>query len=513
MSVQELSTLHQRYVDLSNRFKSAWTFHQFLQGLHKLLMDGDLVQHSAEFQATYGLLKEVSQKISAATTDRARGEMDMVERRLQELTRWLVQEDTKLSPSLLRLFFQRVRNYNESIVVQLVRFYLFSRPLLEWSQDHNDKVDFLVTKLAEEAQGPQGPWILRSRSQTRQTLASLWQLTSQPEVEPGAIASCLEEIQGFRRRLAETGSFDELLEQQLVGKYRQFKFELGGLFFHPDILLAVVETNLELRNHIQQLYRREEQKIVADYQRIFELEQQVPIDHQLDLELASFRDEVEQFERSLENESMSLAELARLREHVRSLIPRLTGIQESNRLFSDTGAMPAARAAPAGLSPAPAAGADVEDEILGEHHRNLMTALAAHDETKSPRLAAVAPDLYPFRVEAREIVAFRRLNGEAATDRELEGLLLWIAAQRVRLQEEGEEIRGILDDTSNTREGPVFQRVRRSLRQADRYLRRLEHEIDQAVLGGSPDEAKELQVLRMRLMREMSGVWLLVYRS
>ena len=76
MSVQELSTLHKRYVDVSDRFKSSWTYHQFLQGLNKLAGEGELAQYATEFQAVYGLLKEVSQHLTAAGTDRVRNELE-----------------------------------------------------------------------------------------------------------------------------------------------------------------------------------------------------------------------------------------------------------------------------------------------------------------------------------------------------------------------------------------------------------------------------------------------------
>lgn len=514
MSVQEIGTLHKRYIELSARFKSAWTFHQFLQGLHKLLMDGDLVQHAAEFQATYGLLKEVSESLNAATTDRLRNELEMVDRRLQELNRWLVKEDTRISPSLLRMFFQRVRNYNETIILQLVRFYLYARPQLEWGQDHNDKVDFLVTKMAEEAQGSQGPWVLRSRSQARQTFAGLWQLLGQDEPSPEEVSHLAKEAAAFQHRMTEAASFDQLIELALIRQYREFKLELGPIFFHPDVLLAVVETNLALRNHIQQLYRREEQKIVADYQRIFELEQQVPLDQQLDLELGTFRQEVESFEKSLHSESMSLDQLGRLRELVRSLIPRLTALQENKRLFSQAEG-PALSAPPTGDEEARAADypGDLEHELLKDHHATLLEALGEIGDHLTPKLAAVSPDLFSLRLEPREVVAFRRLAVEDGdSSRELEGMLLWAAALRVRIVEEVEEIRGILDDSSVTRNAPIFRRARRTVSVADRYLRRFEHEIDREVLEGGFEEAQQLQILRMRLLREMSGLWLLVHR-
>src|ERR1044072_1760949 len=119
MSVQELSALHKRYIDVSDRLKSSWTYHQFLQGLNKLAGEGELAQYATEFQSVYGLLKEVSSHLNATGTDRVRNELEMVERRLSDLNRWLLQEDAKVAPSQLRMFFQRVRNYNEGILVQL----------------------------------------------------------------------------------------------------------------------------------------------------------------------------------------------------------------------------------------------------------------------------------------------------------------------------------------------------------------------------------------------------------
>ena len=521
MSVQDLSVLHKRYVDISDRFKSAWTFHQFLQGLYKLMGGNELGQYATEFQAVYGLLKEVSQHLTASSTERVRNELEMVDRRLLDLNRWLVQEDTKVSPSQLRVFFQRVRNYNEGILVQLVKFYLYLRPILEWTQDHHDKIDFLITKLSEESQGPQGPWSLRERSKIKQTFNALWPLLALPAVEEGEVDERRRHMQELRRQMLQAETFDELSEGDLVAEYRRYKFQLGVLFFHPDVLLAAVETNLALRNHIQQLYRREEQRIVADYQRIFELERVVAVDTQLDLELSAFRQEVEQFEKNLQNESLSLEELRRLRLHVRALVPRLTELREPDRVFGEPGGRggdedtspPSPSPARDGRS-APHGNAWGE-ELLREHHERLLAALDGISADVGAKVAVFSPELFPFRLEPREVVAFRRLgrhDGESF-DRDLESFVLWAAALRSRTQEEIDEIRGILDDTVVTREAPVFARARLTTRMADLFVHRFGHEIDQAVLQGSGDDARELQVLKMRLVRESAGLWLLLYKN
>jgi hypothetical protein len=523
MTVQELSALHRRYIDVSDRFKSSWTFHQFLQGLHKLMSGGELAQYATEFQAVYGLLKEVSQHLTATSTERVRNELEMVERRLNDLNRWLLQEDIKVTPGQLRVFFQRVRNYNEGILVQLAKFYAYLRPTLEWTQDHHDKLDFLITKVAEEAQGPQGPWMLQERSKVKQVLGGLWTLIAGEPVEAGQVDVARGRIEEMRARLLRAESFDQLSEGELIGEYRRYKFQLGKLFFHPDVLLAAVETNLALRNHIQQLYRREEQRIVADYQRIFELERVVAVDTQLDLELSAFRQEVEHFERNLQNETLSLEELRRLRQHVRTLIPRLTGVQESAEMFKEPGAGLVEAKASVPLVRPPSAESDASasesavapwgEALLHAHHERLLTALAGVPREVSPKVASYSPELFPYRLEAREIVAYRRLTGgDGSDERAREGFLLWAAALRARAQEEIEEIRSILDDTAVTRDAPVFLRAKETTRLADLFVRRFEHEMEQDVLRSAAEDARDLQVLKMRLVRETAGLWLLVYK-
>jgi hypothetical protein len=518
MTVQELSALHRRYIDVSDRFKSSWTFHQFLQGLHKLMSGGELAQYATEFQAVYGLLKEVSQHLTATSTDRVRNELEMVERRLVDLDRWLLQEDTKVSPSQLRVFFQRVRNYNEGILVQLIKFYLYLLASQQWTQDHHDKLDFLITKVSEEAQGPHGPWGLQERSKIRQIYTALWQLLGAPDVAPAEVEQYRRRVEELRRRMLDTGSFDQLTEGELINEYRQLKSELGKLFFQPDILLAAVETNLALRNHIQQLYRREEQRIVADYHRIFELERTVAVDTQLDLELSAFKQEVESFERNLQNDSLSLAELRRVRQHVRALIPRLTGMQDSEALFATPQNAPAPAEPTPATAEAPAtrprvSGAGWGEDLLRDHHHRLLTALEGIPSEVSARVAAFSPELFPFRLEAREIVAFRRLaRHEEGSNPEVEGFVLWAAALRARAQGEIEEIRAILDDTAVTRDAPVFTSARQTTRLADLFVHRFAHEIEQAVLLGQADESRELLLLKMRLVRETAGLWLLLYK-
>ena len=151
MSVQEIGAIHARYVDLSSRFKAGWTYHQFLQGLQNLSVDLDLGKTRVDFQVVYGALKDISQNLTSGVSDKLSMQLEFVSRQLNAQIDALVAVDARVSPSLLRQFFDRVKNQDEKVLAQMVRFFLYLTKDGDWPGDRLDKVDFLITKLAEEA--------------------------------------------------------------------------------------------------------------------------------------------------------------------------------------------------------------------------------------------------------------------------------------------------------------------------------------------------------------------------
>lgn len=525
MSVSDLGRLHTRYIDLSNRFKAAWTFHQFLQGLQKITLDGSLGSYSNDFQSIYTGLKDVSQNLNASTMGKALPQMEMVDRQLGAIFRSLVVEDERVGPALLRQFFQRVKNYDENILTQLLKFYLFAFPNHPWTPDQIDKADFLATKMGEEAQGPQGPFLLRDRSKVRPVLHGLWQLVPQEGIDQGAVHDALARIEALRGAIGRVATFDDLTQQNLIKRNRQLKHSLGAMFFEPEILIAVIETNLLLRNAVSKLYRQEERRIITDYQQIFELEKEVAVDNRLDQQLSEFHQRVQRFENQIQSSDISVEEVANLRQQVRELMPRLSGQGGGNESLDETNpVLDRGRFAdlrvPAESSPA--AADELADTTGGrsrvggvhahvaEAYAELMEALGSSDAAAPPRAVAVMPALFPYRLEPREIIAYRRLRGAEPGDPEHERFILEAAALRIRIQNEVEEIRGILDDSAVTKEAPVYGRARLTTSLAGLYQHRFDHLLDQAVVYGDIDEARHLQVLRMRLTREGAGLWLLV---
>ncbi len=494
MSVQELGALHQRYIDLSDRFRAAWTFHQFLQGMQKAFLEGTIGRYQADFQGVYGALKEASHNLNASETPRIKQLLDAVERHLAALNATLEQEDSKVSPALLRQFFQRVRNFDEKIIAQLAKFYIYTRRGAGLADDQLDKVDFLLTRMAEGGGGTTSP---RESGAVRDVLRGLWSVVA-PNGN-GAGDRSQREIEELRTEVQNVSGFEQLAQREIIRRYRDLKHGLGVNFFEPDIQLAILETNLALKAKVRQLYAEEERRIFSESQRIFELENRAIPDAILDQDLAVFHQEMARFEDQLRNDNVRLDQIHALREQVKTLLPRLE--PPANGRSTDE--------APADEQP----GVDVavsQPEFIGEMFNRLVATLEGSSPDDDPKVVTFTREVFPLRLEPREVVAYRRFFGlEPANDRDLEQFLLESAAARMRINGEAEQIMGLLDDTATRRDAPILNLARETCRLADGYVRRFSGHIDAAVQSGNYSEAQALQVLRMRLIRDYSGLWLL----
>jgi hypothetical protein len=357
VSVQDLPSLHRRYVELAGRFKAAWTFHQFLQGIQKFFAEASIPQYPTELAEIHATLKQVSESLTG--NDPAAG-LALLERagvQLEQTLAVLSATDARVTPPLVRQFFERVKSYDDQILAQMVRFYLTLSAEEGLSGDRLDKVDFLLTKLGEETDPVSGSAVIRDRARLRSIFEGFWSGLDGLTADSAWIEERRVEIGTFRREVAAT----------------------------PEAMLA-------------------------------------------------------------------------------------------------------------------------------PHLRELLAALEATDDRVPPKEAALSRELFHLRLEAREVIAFRRLHVEPAGDAGIERLLFEAAALRHRVAAEATEISEVLDETQVTRDSPLFERARRTTQLAEDYVQRLGQLIDEAVKAGSFGEVQQLQLLRMRLIRDYSGLWLLVSR-
>lgn len=503
MSVEQLASSHRRYVELSDRFRAAWAFHQFVGSLNKSQPDAEPPRYPVDFQQVYSDLKEISHHLNATAIGRVEERLAVVDRQLARLIAALLQEDSRIDPAALRNFFHRVRNTSVKVLAQLVKFYLYSGDPAGWAPERIDKVDFLLTRIAitEEGAGPGG--VSGAQDTTRELLRGLYQTLGSPLSSDQWLEDQAARLDGFRQELGSVRSLDDLVSRQVVPRYRRFKHELGVRLLAPSLVVDIVAVNLKLRDRIQTLYRQEEADLTSELRQVFELGRIAGADAELENELESFRQEIERFEDRLERQELSLEDLSQIRRRMRSLMPRLEP--------APAPAWPGQAPAAASATPLRSSVVSSASAIVGEHVARIMRALEGSNAKEDARLAVLRPEIFALRLEPRELEAFRRLTG-AEGAAEIESFLLEAAALRLRLNEDVQEIRSILDETITTGANPIFGRAQGSLHLADECVRRFEHFLDRAVAAGDLAEAQELQLLRMRLLRDYSGLWLLAYR-
>lgn len=496
MSVQDLPSLHRRYVELAGRFKAAWTFHQFLQGIQKFFAEASIPQYPTELAEIHATLKQVSESLTG--NDPAAG-LALLERagvQLEQTLAVLSATDARVTPPLVRQFFERVKSYDDQILAQMVRFYLTLSAEEGLSGDRLDKVDFLLTKLGEETDPVSGSAVIRDRARLRSIFEGFWSGLDGLTADSAWIEERRVEIGTFRREVAATDDLGAFTERQLIRRYREAKRLLGRYLFHPDLLLAVVETNLAIKNKLRQSFRDEEQRILGESQRMLAVaEGYAPSPAVPDV--SQLRRAYDEVERKKGSDNLKLEDLAFLRREVDELRPRLLA------KLPDEIAEGAAERESEAATP---------EAMLAPHLRELLAALEATDDRVPPKEAALSRELFHLRLEAREVIAFRRLHVEPAGDAGIERLLFEAAALRHRVAAEATEISEVLDETQVTRDSPLFERARRTTQLAEDYVQRLGQLIDEAVKAGSFGEVQQLQLLRMRLIRDYSGLWLLVSR-
>lgn len=507
MSVTEINEVHKEYIELFDRVKAAWTYHQFSRGVSHVFVE-ESMKHVVEvdFKPLFAELKLASEELNSAMVIKVRSRLVEVAGDLSRIVSILEEEDSKFSPSVLRLFFQRVKSYDEQVLIRMIRFYLAIQAGRKWSPERIDKVDYLATSLAESMCGTQ---IASHRAKLLPLLERFWSLASVDPLPPGALGACRSRLDSLDSEVASCTSLAQLREIDLIARYRDFKHGLGRGYFMPELLEHVLQTNLDLRVLVRQFYSHEERRLFADYEELAELERSVTLDAELGLEMSQVHTDVEAFERKVQENNVRLDDLADVRRRVSALLPvvqrlgQVVDRAEPDEVGEDTMPVRLAEA----LSQMPA--------WLGpERNREFVALLRALDGVPDSTPAEEAvhqPEIAAYELEVREVVAYRRLQVGDDAGGAVDVLALSAAAVRRSMQRDADEIRDLPaeDPVEEGSEGIV--RVRQALRIAREAMAELGAAAEAAAAVDDPGEAAELERLRIRLMKSYADIWLLTY--
>jgi hypothetical protein len=523
MSTASLHELNQRYVRLTDRCRSQWTFYQFLQGVFKHLRD-ETCPVEIDFQGLFAQLRELGQDLGSPQTARTEKAIEQLGVRLDEQSKTLAAVDGQIPPSLLRRFFDRLRNQDEKILLAIIKFYLDGSPLTE---DVLDKIDILLTRLAEIPRAD-GNSLVRERHEIERLVQPLLQHRPPVAMPDNELAILLNALADLKAEIVSLRTFSELAGGGALDRFRTLKRRLGDKFLHPKLLPAMLETTVTIKNRFRELWEDEEPQLMDDTNRVMELRRQLAnhpelVNQELRDALETFVVARRRFDQRRQEENLRREDVLDLRRTLDRILEQfdaaVTSVQTSQSAVdappSQTAAEDAADAPVEGAAdplPATVAGHFPPDPLLQEYLSKIMFVLELVGRDRPAAEVAQAKELATLRLEAWEVEAGQRImNGHSAPATltgERDRLWMHAAALRVRMDEEAREI-DRLQKRGSDRLAEVLDRGSQSLQRAGELERRFQWFIDDALYRGDTEFLQHLYRSRFRLLRAYSGLWLI----
>jgi hypothetical protein len=486
MSVEKLQLLHEDYIRLTERFKALWTFHQFLRGICKTFeVPGS--EYGTDFNELYEEVKAAGAELSTGTPEAVDRRLRELFARLDAVAAELRETDRRISPSLVRRFFDKIRPQDEKIAFYLLRFY-FSQSDVD--EDLIDKVDFLATVAATGRPEPDAT-ASRPRSAIRQlfeavTAASVW-----PRIETGMTPAIVRAFDELASDVTQAREFEQLLSERLLNNARTMKRRVATGLADPDILTAVAWCNLTTRSVFHRLYEKEERRMDEATGRIADLERELTRggdDVSPPLEFKRFRESRVRFDRLSMERNLRAQQIMELKLAIGDVLDKfdISGLEaedidEALELVEEVEA-------------------NSEDEgFWGPCLDRILTPVERAAGGSGPGLA-------PLKLETWELSAARSTveNGEPPT--EPDRALLRAAALRLRAEQQVDELR-------QARDGPPADLIRGARATLARCEVIADELAQMAAESRGFDEARSWNRTRHRLTVASSALWLEVDRA
>ena len=526
-----------RFTSLSDRFRSLWTFYQFLGGVFKNLGSGPM-PYTYDFQRLHGRMEEMIPKIGVKDDAAAVRELDQLERELDRIHRELSHIEKNFAPSTLRRFFDHIKRQDEKVLCALLKFYLLSS---HFEQDTLDKLDILFTRLAE-APLEDDRVAQRDPGELLASFDRLSDFTGLVPLPPAEEAPLAEAIREIRKELKSIGDYTELVESRVYERYRRLKQRFGKAVLHPKILLEITATNIVAKNSFKDLFEAEEKKVIENTERIYEFERY--LDHNPELANEDLKRKIEDFRRirvrydaSRRLDNVKRDDITELTRAMHVVLAQFDPASKRPVTFDE--ARPSAEpispssgavhsAQPGELDQSPeleddgtpterppgASLSDVlpTDPLLNETLHKIMFALEIVVWDRLPNQIAEAPEISNLKLEPWEVATYRNLTDgsmEPGTGQwELERFFLQSAALRVKMEEERGEINRLEEANNPDRLYEVLECSAQSLERAREVDRRFQWFVDDMLFRGETQKLEQIIRSRFRFLHAYSGLWL-----
>ena len=516
MSVAEIGLLHGRYVRLSDRFKSLWTYHQFASGVFKNLIPLPL-PYKVDFQSAYDRIKAASVTLNASQVNEAAGAVGLCELALDRAASQLLRADEQVSPSILRRFFEKLKRQDENVIFFLIKFYFYLDAL---DGDWRDKLDYLFTRIGEDFVPDRNQYTSRDSLEFRERIISLVSLLRPIDAPHEEVIRLIRAVRSIRDDIQAAHAFEELTERNLLKNSRLFKHRLGHLYFHPDILMAIVELNVATKNKFLKLYTDEEHRIVDDAQKLIDHSPAIErnfgyTNPELREEIARFREFKQRFDESRASSNLKHDVITHLKQSLGKVLAQL-----------DRGLGADEDEATADLPSSFFDQAEQVDNIsrrfpsdphLHSYLIRIASAIDIADPEIMPEEIAVFPNIQELRLEPWEIGAYQKLFERRAAEADEDNDDLWLlymraAALRIKVDEEATLLAASIG-AGISPEAELLAKAKESLdfgKELDEQFNDFLHE---AVYYSNPRILHQLYRSRFRLLRGFSGLWLIYDRG
>jgi hypothetical protein len=498
VSVAEIGALHGRFIRQSDRFKSAWTYHQFATGAFKNFLETPL-PYSIDFQRIYERLKTISSTLSSGQMEIATDALAANEAALESAQKTLLDADDRIPPPLVRRFFERIKRTDDAIIHHLIKFYFYSAAI---EGDRRDKIDFLFTRIGEDFSPDRDEYWSRDSLEFRERIAALTGILHVSSAAPDEVVKLIRAVRSMRDEVQRIHRFEELTERHLLRNARLFKHRIGDLYFHPDVLLALVELNVATKNTFVRLYLSDEQRLVDDSSRLMEHGSAIArnfgdTNPELVEEIARFKEAKQRFDELRSQSNVKHDVVTRLKSTMTNILAQLDrGLEED-------------------LAGTEIPAAFFDSQKVAEHF--------GRDETLLPHLTRLAASLgddvriAELRLEPWESAAFAKLFGRAEPEAREDNEDLWTlyaraAAVRVKSDEEATIIATAI--AAGVRPEPeTLAKAKQSLDCAKELDEQFGEFLHEAVYYSNPKFLHQLYRSRFRLLRGFSGLWLIYDRQ
>lgn len=522
MSSRGLSEVNQRYARLADRSRSQWTFYQYLQGLFKHLFN-TACPVEIDFPSLFSDLRTLAPLLAIADTGRTEGWIAAIGARLDVQGRRLLELDSRIAPSLVRRFFDRLRNQDEKVLVAIIKFYLDAG---DAGQDTLDKLDILFTRLAEIPRDGRGG-LAQDSAEFERLVQPLIQTRSFSKATDDEVDVLLGAATELESEALSCASFTELAAGGALDRFRTLKRRLGADMLHPRLLPALLHATLAIKSRFRELWEQEETALLSDSNRVRELHKQLAGNPEMvtaDLRemFEVFTTAQRRFDEGRQTENLRREDALQLRMTLNHILEQFDITQLTSQARLST--VPEPELAPSPwetskqvppsliedrlnrLGPGMAG-----DPLLCEHLSKILFALDLAGGDRPAAEAVATREMAGLRLEPCEVEACRDLlegrlpKGSIACERA--HVLLQAAALRNRLDDEAREILRFHKHGSEALP-EMLQRSTQSLQRVSELEHRLAWLIEDSLYRGDTEYLERLHRCRFRLMRVYSGLWL-----